>query len=232
VTRRTICFDATGTLIELNENVGEVYHRIALEHGVDLPAWRLEDAFRRILRRAPARGVDGDTIATRRRHEVDWWCERVRETFQATDSTACFDDFPAFANALFDAYRTADLWRLRPGVSEMLARLRDRGWTLVVVSNFDHRLLEILKDIDIAQFFEFVSIPSESGAAKPDRLVFELVSDSLQTPLETFLYLGDDAKELLDAISDLGLRVFDIREIEDLEAFPDLASSAATLPRR
>ena len=232
VTQRVICFDATGTLIELNESVGEVYHRIALEHGVDLPGWRLDDAFRRILRRAPTRGVDGDTIATRRQREVDWWFERVRETFQATDSTARFEDFPTFASALFDAYRAADLWRLRPGASRMLARLRDQEWTMAVVSNFDHRLPEILEALDISQFFEFISIPSESGTAKPDRRVFDLVSEALKTPLETFFYLGDDAKEVLAAISRLGLRVFDIREIEDLEAFPDLASSAATLRPR
>jgi len=232
VTQRVICFDATGTLIELNESVGEVYHRIALEHGVDLPAWRLDDAFRRILRRTPARGVDGDAIATRRKREVDWWFERVRETFQATDSTARFEDFPTFASALFDAYRTADLWCLRPGASRMLARLRDQGWTLVVVSNFDHRLPKILEGLDISRFFKFISIPSESGAAKPDRTAFDVVSEALETPLESFLYLGDDAKEVLAAISKLGLCVFDIREIEDLEAFPDLASSAATLRPR
>jgi putative hydrolase of the HAD superfamily len=232
VTRSPICFDATGTLIELNESVGDVYHRFALAHGVDLPAWRLEDAFRRILRRAPPRGVDGETITARRQREVVWWFERVRETFQATDSTARFDDFPAFANALFDAYRTADLWRLRPGASRMLNLLHDRGWTLAVVSNFDHRLPKILEALDISHFFDCIMIPSESGSVKPDRAAFEAVSEALQAPLESFLYLGDDEKEVLDRIAGHGLRVFDVREIEDLEAFPDLVSSAATLPPR
>jgi putative hydrolase of the HAD superfamily len=232
VTPDAICFDATGTLIELNESVGDVYHRFALEHGVDLPAWRIEDAFRRILRRAPPRGIDGDTVAVRRQHEVDWWFERIRETFQATDSTARFDDFPAFAKALFDAYRTADLWRLRPGATRMLDLLRSRGRAMAVISNFDHRLPEILKGLDIVDFFSSIIIPSESGSAKPDRAVFEMASQALQAPIESLVYLGDDEKEALDRIADLGVRVFDIREIGDLEAFPDLVSSAATLPPR
>lgn len=232
MTTRAICFDATGTLIELNESVGDVYHRFALEHGVDLPAWRIEDAFRRILQRAPSRGVDGDTVAARRQHEVNWWFERIRETFQATDSTARFDDFPAFANALFDAYRTADVWRLRPGAARMLDVLRNRDRTLAVISNFDHRLHKILEELNIAGFFDVISIPSESGSAKPDRAVFEMVSQALQTPIESLLYLGDDETGVLDRIADLGVRVFDIREIGDLEAFPDLVSSAATLPPR
>jgi putative hydrolase of the HAD superfamily len=232
VTPHPICFDATGTLIELNESVGDVYHRFALEHGVDLPAWRIEDAFRRILRRSPPRGVDGDTVAARRQHEIDWWFERIRETFQATDSTARFDDFPAFANALFDAYRTADLWRLRPGAARMLDVLHNRDRKLAVISNFDHRLPKILEELDIVGLFDVVSVPSESGSAKPDRAVFEMVGQALQTPVESLVYLGDDETEVLDRIADLGVRVFDIREIGDLEAFPDLVSSAATLRPR
>lgn len=232
MTPRPICFDATGTLLELNESVGEVYRRIAFEHGIDLPAARLDDASRCVLRRAPPRGVDGDTVALRRQREVEWWFERIRETFQATDSSARFDDFPAFASALFAAYRTADVWRLRTGASEMLATLRDRGWPLAVVSNFDHRLLEILEDIDISSFFELIVIPSESGSAKPERAVFEVVADALGTSVESLVYLGDDAEEVLEAIASHGLQVFDVREIEDLEAFPDLVSTAATLPPR
>lgn len=232
MTPHPICFDATGTLIELSEGVGDVYRRVALAHGVDLPAWRLEDAFQRILQRAPARGIEGDTIAARRQSEIDWWHERVRETFQATDSTVRFADFPAFAGALFDAYRGAEAWHLRAGALKMLAALRDREWPMAVVSNFDHRLPKILEALDISSFFKLIAIPSDSGSAKPERAVFEHVGQAFGTPIEHLLYVGDDAKEVLDAIAALGLRVFDIREIADLEDFPDLAATAATLPPR
>ena len=232
MTPHPICFDATGTLIELSESVGDVYRRVALAHGVDLPGWRLEDAFQRILHRAPARGIEGDTVAARRQSEIDWWYERVRETFQATDSTVRFADFPAFAGALFDAYRGAEAWRLRAGASKMLAALRDREWPMAVVSNFDHRLPKILEALDISSFFKLITIPSDSGSAKPERAVFEHVGQAFGTPIEHLLYVGDDTKEVLDAIAALGLRVFDIREIADLEDFPDLAVTAATLPPR
>lgn len=227
-----ICFDATGTLIELNESVGEVYHRIALEHGINLPAWRLEDASRRVLRQAPKRGIDGDTVAARRRSEVDWWTERIRETFEATDSTARFDDFPAFAAALFDAYHGAELWRLRAGASGLLTALRDRDWPLAVISNFDHRLPKLLEELNIAGFFELIVIPSESGSIKPERAVFEAVAEALGTPIQSLFYVGDDAKETLEAITSHGIRVFDVHEIPDLEALPDLLSRTATLPPR
>jgi len=226
---RAICFDATGTLIETSENVGDVYRRAALDYGVDLPAWRLEDAFRRIVGGAPPRGTEGNSMSARRSGEVNWWSERVRETFQATDSTARFEDFRGFAKTLFDHYRSADAWRLRPGTSEMLCEMRRRNLPLAIVSNFDHRLPEILKGIEIANFFEFVAIPSKIGQAKPDAPPFEAVAARLDVPLTELVYVGDDSKESLRAIEALGLQVVDMRDVEDLKTLPDRLGPTATL---
>lgn len=231
----TICFDATGTLIEAIHPVGETYHRFALEFGVDLPAWRLDDAFRRVLRHAPARGLEGKSFEERCAHEVEWWFERIRQTFQATDSTARFDDFRAFAQALFDFYAGAEAWRARPGMPALLARLRDQGARLFVVSNFDHRLAEILEALDLKRFFEDILIPSRAAHAKPDRALFEAVGAAVGRPVEALVYVGDDAPETLTAISAHGLRVLDVRDCGDPDSLADRllgasgAAAAATL---
>lgn len=224
-----ICFDATGTLIEVRESVGAVYQRIARTYGVELPAWRLDDAFHRVLRHAPARGLEGDTLAARRANEIEWWFERIRQTIQATDSTARFDDFRAFAGTLFEAYRAASAWRPRAGVLETLAALEAQNCSMAVVSNFDHRLLDILEGLDLSRFFKVIVIPSECGAAKPQRRLFEIVAETLETPVDRLFYVGDDDPSVLDAITALGLRVFDLRRLSSLAALPDLAARAATL---
>lgn len=229
---RALCLDATGTLIETAEPVGEVYRRHAREQGVDLPDWRIEDAFRRILAQAPPRGVEGGSPAERRQGEVDWWRERVRQTFQATDSTVRFPDFEALAGSLFEFYRQRAAWRIRPGIRDMLVALRARGLPLAVVSNFDHRLIQILQGIDLNYFFDFILIPSESGLRKPDRPLFERAADRLGVPLGQLGYLGDDPPEVLDAIARLGPTVFDVREIGEPSRIPDLIVATATLPPR
>jgi len=226
----TICFDATGTLIEATQPVGETYHRFALEFGVDLPAWRLDDAFRRILRHAPARGLEGASFEERCAHEVAWWFERIRQTFQATDSTVRFDDFEAFARALFDFYAGAEAWRARPGMPALLGRLRDHGRRLCVVSNFDHRLPKILEAIDLARFFEKIFIPSQTAHAKPERALFEAVGAAVGQPLETLLYVGDDAPETLAAIASHGLRVLDVADHGDRESLLDALLGASATP--
>lgn len=219
--RKAVAFDATGTLFEASETVGEVYARIAREYGVDLPAWRVDDGFRRILRHAPPRGVDGADEAARREEEIAWWSEIIRQTFQATDSTARFADFPAFVSALFEAYRSSGSWQLRPGVAPLLDTLRDRSTPLAVVSNFDHRLPDILEGLEIADYFSAIEIPSRHGWAKPERAIFAAAAKALGVDPTALVYVGDDPPDRLDAIRALGLAVVDVRAAEapeDLEA--------------
>ncbi len=213
--RRAVVFDATGTLFEATETVGAVYARVAHAHRVDLPAWRLDDGFRRIIRHAGPRGLDGEDEAARRAAEVAWWFEIIRQTFQATDSTARFSDFPAFATALFDAYRAPGAWQLRPGVRDALTRLVVDDVPIGVVSNFDHRLTEIFEHLEVHHFFGSIQIPSRVGAAKPDPPIFEAAANALDCPLDALVYVGDDPAERLEAIERLGVRVIDVGRLSD-----------------
>ena len=213
--RTAVAFDATGTLMEATEGVGDVYARVAHAHGVDLPAWRLDDGFRRILRHAGPRGLDGEDEAARREGEVEWWFEIVRQTFQATDSTARFADFRAFARAVFDAYRAPGAWRLRPGIADLLAELRGRGTPMAVVSNFDHRLPEILEHLAIHSFFRSIEIPSRHGTLKPDRALFDAAAAALGVDAEALVYVGDDPADRLHAIDALDVAVVDVHALDE-----------------
>ncbi len=228
--RAGLCLDATGTLIEANQSVGEVYRQLAMDFGVELPAWRLDDAFRRVLRRAPPRGGDGNTPEERRQGEVEWWTERIRQTFQAADSTAHFEDFGAFAAALFESYRQPGRWRPRAEVVATLRELLAQDFSMLVVSNFDHRLPKILQDLGLDQFFEEILIPAECGWRKPDRSLFELAAERLSAPIESLVYVGDDAPAVLAAIAELGVRVVGVDRLRRFGALPDLLATTATLP--
>lgn len=212
---RPIVFDATGTLIELAEPVGEVYHRVALRHGVDLPAWRLDDAFERVMRHPRSRDEREGGHGFTPECERERWFDLIRQTFQATDSTARFEDFSAFAGELFDTYAAEGAWQLRAGVPEMLARLRDEGRLLAIGSNFDHRLPIILEHVGIKRDFEEIAIPSIVGREKPARAFFEWIAERLGAPLEALAYIGDDAPDTLAAIAALGLHTLDVNLASD-----------------
>lgn len=234
MTIRGVCFDATGTLFETRESVGTVYSRAAAAAGVKLPAWRLDDAFRRVLQHGPGPGEAAPNAATRAEREAAeraWWRDRVRQTFQATDSTVRFADPEALFTTLFDHYRHAEAWQLRPGVLPLLEHLRRDGYRLGLASNFDHRLPEILEGLGLIDFFDARSIPSKSGRIKPERGVFEALAEALALPLEELAYVGDDAPATLAAIAAHGLRVFDVRTLPDLAVLSDrLADHLAESP--
>lgn len=225
-----VCFDATGTLFTLREAVGETYARAAASVGVRLPAWRVDDAFARVLRLSPPlerAGAGRSTRAGRVAAERDWWRERVRQTFQATDSTVRFPDPTAFADGLFERYRGREAWQARPGIDALLARLAGAGLALGVASNFDHRLPDLLEALGLARFFGAVAIPCEHGFAKPDAALFDRLAEALGTERSALAYVGDDAPAILEAIAALEIRVFDIRAFSALEALGDALLAGA-----
>jgi len=229
MTRSGLCFDATGTLIEMTASVGETYAEIALAHGVKLPAWRLDDAFRRVLRSAPAMSCTGSTFCQRQARAFEWWSERIRQTFQAADSTIRFDDFAAFARALFESYREPSRWRPRPFVTETLERLIHRGHRMAIVSNFDYRLPFILEGLDLKRFFPFTLIPADSGMRKPDPQLFALAAQHFECAAQSLVYIGDDAQEVLAAIRSAGPKVIDIGALTSFDELPECIDAAAIL---
>ncbi len=227
---RAVAFDATGTLIALREAVGETYARFAAAHGVALPAWRLGDAFARVLAHAPPRCFPSSAPEQRIELERQWWLERVRQTIQAADSTVRpthFDDFDRFREALFDAYRGPDLWQLRPGAREALRSLATAGVRMALVSNFDHRLNEILELLGISPFFEFVALPHRTGLRKPAAQIFEDLCARFDLLPSACAYVGDDPDDVMETIAALGWLT--LRAPEDLSDLPETLERTAKL---
>jgi putative hydrolase of the HAD superfamily len=226
VPSRAVLFDAAGTLLLFREPVGETYRRFALRFGVDLPATRITEAFVRIISRAERMVFPGEPAERRRDLERDWWWRLVRSTFRAADGTASFSDFEAYFDLLWNHYAGAAAWYLAPGAREALDALRARGVPMGIVSNFDHRLPDILQALDIYRYFEIVAIPSEAGAAKPDRRIFEAALRALEareTPrhISRFaVYVGDRAVEDVAGARGAGLVPIQVGTLATLEELP------------
>lgn len=191
---QAVLFDAAGTLIVPVRPIGETYAHVAERHGVELPAWRIEDGFRRIHAAAPPMvfpDAPAEEIASLER---DWWRSRVRETFKATDQTAHFADFDGFFDALFAHFARAEAWRPCEGAVEALAALRREGRRLAVASNFDHRLPPILQAHGLRGFFERVWGPGEARAAKPEAAFFARLLETLGVAPDAAVHVGDDAE--------------------------------------
>jgi len=211
-----VLFDAAGTLIAPAEPVGETYSRLARAHGVSLSAARVEDAFRRVFAQAPANVHPGETRERAAELERAWWRARVRETFLAADGTTRFRDFDAYFGALWEHFARGAAWRARPGAAEALARLRNAGRRLAIVSNFDQRLHPILRDLALAELFEQIVIPVDCGAAKPSRAIFDACLTRLGLAASACVYVGDHARLDVEASHAAGLTPIDVAELATL----------------
>lgn len=218
---RAVLFDAAGTLVELREPVGAVYARAARAHGVALPAWRLDDAFRRAHRRMPPMTFPGEPPERVRALERDWWRRLVRSTFLAADSTVRFADFDAFFAGLWSHYAGVHAWRLRTGAAQALRALRGAGVAAGVASNFDHRLPDLLEALGVASLLDVVWLPGRCGVAKPDPAFFAGALAVLGVAAPEAVYVGDDPRDDLEAARAAGLAAIDVRSLATLAALPE-----------
>ncbi len=227
-----VLFDATGTLFELRESVGETYARLARPHGPGLPAGRLDEAFHRVIGAAPPVSFPEVPSVERDALERGWWRQRVRETFRAADQTARFHDFDAAFEALFAHYAGAAGWRCVPGAEALLARCRGAQLRVGVASNFDHRLEAILADLGLSEGVQACARPGLLGLAKPDPRFFVAAAETLGLDPATLAYVGDDPPDTLAAAQSVGLRTVAIGTPASLGDVWNQLAGAIGKPRR
>jgi putative hydrolase of the HAD superfamily len=220
-----VLFDAAGTLIETREPVGRTYARVARDYGVAISAWRLGDAFTRVLAQMPPLVFPGAGAPEIDALERGWWRETVRRTFRAADSAARLSDPEACFERLYGAYAGPEAWRARPGALEALRDLRAAGLATAVVSNFDRRLRAILAGLALAAQLDAVVLPSDVGAAKPDPAIFAEALARLGVDAADAVYIGDDPSRDHDGARRAGLRVIDVGGLATLAELPPLLLS-------
>jgi HAD superfamily hydrolase (TIGR01549 family) len=194
---RAVLLDALGTLVGLDDPVGGV--RAAL-------AWRG-------IRAAPA-----EVGAALRREMAFYRAEHHRASDRA-GLEALRDDcagvlaraLPAAAALPAGEVRAALLeglrFRVYPEVPAALDALASRGVRLVVVSNWDVSLHDVLADTGLAGRFDAVLTSAEERVAKPDGAIFRRALDRAGgiAPADA-LHAGDDLETDVRGALAAGLR--------------------------
>ena len=91
--------------------------------------------------------------------------------------------------------------------TEVLLYLKERGYRLSVVSNFDHAptARALLGKFGIADFFEHVVISEEVGWRKPHRKIFESALSGLGESPRDAIFIGDNPEADITGPSDCGI---------------------------
>jgi putative hydrolase of the HAD superfamily len=192
---KVIFLDAMGTLFDLKSSVGEIYQQYALKYGVQAEAENLNISFIESFKSAPPLAFSGTELKVIKEQEFSWWKNVVQKTFSQVGLLAEFRDFTDFFQEIYLYFATKDPWYIFPDVVSSLQKWHNQGIQLGVISNFDTRLNQVLKILDLEHFFSSITISSVAGTAKPEPNIFEIALKKHNLIAQEAWHIGDSLIE-------------------------------------
>jgi len=184
---RAVLFDAAETLFTTRGSVGEIYGSVARQYGSQASPGAIQAAFVRNFRGAGPLSIED---------QKRWWKDVVYRVF---NEVGMFENFDQFFDHVYDKFRDSQGWVLFPETVEVLKELKSLGLKLGVISNFDSRIYSVMDSLGIRQFFDAITLSSETGYSKPDPEIFEAAVAALGVPASTTLLVGDSPRDEFEA---------------------------------
>ena len=95
------------------------------------------------------------------------------------------------ARTFYPVFDAGGYHRLIDGAADTLQTLEKARYRLALLSNWSPRLPQVLEQLDIHRFFEFVIVSAVVGLAKPDPAIFDLAVQRSGCQPDELLYVGD-----------------------------------------
>lgn len=179
-----ITIDAGGTLLFPDPSVGAIYAEVLEEHGQKANPDDLQAAFLRVWKEDVIRCEPEVTAESERKR----WRSVIDRTFveyhDRVDPDILFDD-------LWEAFIQPDRWRTADFAEKTLEELKNRGYKLAVLSNWDERLRPLLSKMKLDRHFDEIFVSAEIGFEKPDPQIFAWVEEKISAAGNEILHIGD-----------------------------------------
>ena len=185
---KAVFFDAADTLFYIKDGLGHTYAKPAKNYGAEPSPAELKKAFSKHFPKAPPLAFDTEDHEERKVLEKEWWYRVVHNVY--TD-VGMFERFDEYFHDLFEIFRS-HAWKIFPETKNVLTELKSREYKLIVVSNFDSRVYDVCRDMDIYHYFDDFVISSEAGYAKPSIEIFQLALERNSLDPDQCVHIGDD----------------------------------------
>ncbi len=139
---------------------------------------------------------------------------------------------------VYDAYNPGERWVLFPDVLEALTILRDAKFNLHIVSDWDSTLPEILKAIQLDQFFNAFHISAHLRLAKSGPEIYTASLERAGLVASEVIMIGDSCERDVEIPKAIGMPAIFIDRKQQrtcphaLATFPDLKSAALYIRER
>lgn len=198
-----VTFDCAQTLVDVRWAPQTAMRDCATRLGIELPDEAFV-AYGRLfhgrLAEYGAVNLSGDV----RELEEFWW-RLGRDWLAEHGDPGDIDRFLAAASEL--AYGPEQVWfRAYEDATPCLRRLKELGYKLAVVSNWDLSLNRILRTLDLEPYFDEVVISLQEGVEKPEPRLFEIAMERVGVPAAQTLHIGDNPVDDGDGAERAGIR--------------------------
>ncbi|MBI4582906.1 MAG: HAD-IA family hydrolase [Planctomycetes bacterium] len=199
---RTVYFDVGGTILTAYPSVGEIYARSARPKGYRVDPRAIDRNFKAAWKQSQARrqaeGYACDDAVLRaewRRVVIDSFADLVPRAVVEE----IFDD-------LYERFCLPDAWKVADGAVETFEELTRHGVRLGILSNWDSRLEETLRRLEVLDFFEHLVISFQVGVEKPHPKIFREAIRIAGIAPEEILHVGDSFEGDIQPALALGLK--------------------------
>ena len=101
------------------------------------------------------------------------------------------DEAEAIARRVYDEFGCAARWRAYDDVAPAFERLRARGLSIGIISNWDRRLEGLLGGLGLGELIDTVVSSAAVGLHKPDPRIFDMACERLGVTAVEAAHVGD-----------------------------------------
>jgi len=187
--RRSLLIDAMGTLVSLEPPAPALRRELRCRFGVEVSLVQAEHAVAAEIGYYRAHMQDGHDASSV--HALRSRCaEALRAALPASDRLRRVDRV-SLTQALLASLRFSAFDDARPA----LEAARHRGERVIVVSNWDASLAEVLERVGLAPLLDGVVTSAAAGARKPQPAIFERALELAGVEAERAMHVGDSLEE-------------------------------------
>ena len=178
-----IWFDLGYTLLKLKRE--EVFIKLLAEKGIKFSDKEIEEAFH-LTDKLFMREYQG-VLGSPKKTYMPWYFGIMFFSLKIKiDICSFFDTWEKAVKSPLDA------WVPCPNTLPALKDLKESGYRLGVISNWDKRARSILDKHGLTGFFDTIVISSEVGIEKPEEDIFTIALKEAGISAEESLYVGDN----------------------------------------
>ncbi|MEJ5186113.1 MAG: HAD-IA family hydrolase [Candidatus Geothermincolales bacterium] len=198
-----IFLDVGETIFHPYPSFGELFRTVCLEHGVDVDPREVARSARRHMETVEEMQGKGFSFTDHPEKSREFWLGFYHSIL---GELGCQGEDHILPKALYRTFSDPSLYRPYPDVKNALDILRDLGFRLGVITNFEPWVQDLLDGWGISPYLDHVVISGLLGREKPHPAIFLEALRMADVLPEDALHVGDSIRSDFQGARDVGMQ--------------------------